>query len=257
MHPTAMKNCKSFFDNYSKNLESGMVIDIGAQNFNGSLSEVCPKKLTYVGVDFAEGPGVSVVLKDPYSLPFPDNYADMIVSSSCFEHSEMFWLVFLEIMRVLKPSGLFYLNVPSNGPFHRYPVDCWRFYPDSGKALVTWAKHNQLNVCLLESYTSSQEYDGWNDYVAIFLKDEAKAQLHKDRIGDSGSDIENAFSQGVDGLRNYQVYSQDRRIINSLQKKYDVVQMNYNSVKPLAKQWIRVLGRRIKSVISKGNSAQI
>jgi SAM-dependent methyltransferase len=71
-----------------------------------------------------------------YKLPFADGSVDVVLSSSCFEHSEFFWLLFLEILRVLRPEGLFYLNAPSNGPFHRYPVDCWRFYPDSGNALV-------------------------------------------------------------------------------------------------------------------------
>ena len=46
------------------------------------------------------------MLTDPYHLPFESNSLDVVVSSSCFEHSEMFWLLFLEIMRVLKPEGL-------------------------------------------------------------------------------------------------------------------------------------------------------
>src|SRR5690242_17879182 len=125
MHPSALKFGKRFFDAYA--VSRGTVVDIGAQDLNGSLKDVCPKRLKYVGVDFAAGKGVDVILKDPYKLPFEDRSADFVVSSSCFEHSEMFWLLFLEILRILKPEGVFYLNVPSNGIFHRYPVDCWRF----------------------------------------------------------------------------------------------------------------------------------
>src|SRR5690606_22164720 len=101
---------------------------------------VAPANVTYIGLDFEKAKGVDVLLTDPYTLPFENESVDVVVSSSCFEHSEMFWLVFAEILRILKPNGLVYLNAPSNGVVHRYPVDCWRFYPDAGEALATWGK---------------------------------------------------------------------------------------------------------------------
>src|SRR5690348_10574351 len=121
MHLSALNFGQDFFAAYAPG--AGTVIDIGAQDINGSLKEVCPKRLTYVGVDFAAGNGVDVILEDPYRLPFADASAECVVSSSCFEHSEMFWVLFLEILRILKPEGLLYLNVPSNGMVHRHPVD--------------------------------------------------------------------------------------------------------------------------------------
>ena len=36
-------------------------------------------------------------------------------------------------------------NVPSNGDFHRWLHDGWRVYPDSGNALINWAKRNYFN----------------------------------------------------------------------------------------------------------------
>jgi len=199
MHPTAMSNCKIFFDTYKGSFSSGQkikVIEIGSQDVNGSLRSVAPADYEYVGVDFAPGKGVDVVLSDPYALPFDGESADIVVSSSCFEHSELFWLLFLEIMRILKPKGLFYLNAPANGVFHRWPVDCWRFYPDCGGALVTWAKRNSMNVALLESYTSMQVGDPWNDFVAVFLKDEKHVADFPKRIMDSKSDINNGVLYG-------------------------------------------------------------
>jgi SAM-dependent methyltransferase len=152
MHPTAIINCKNFFDVYSKSFKENQttkVVEIGSQDVNGSLRSVAPKNFEYIGVDFQSAKGVDIVLDDPYSLPFDNDSIDIVLSSSCFEHSEMFWLVFLEIMRILKPNGLFYLNAPSSGSFHRYPVDCWRFYPDSGRALVSWSQRSGGNAQLL------------------------------------------------------------------------------------------------------------
>ena len=194
-----MSNCKKFFDTYSKAFESQenvKVIEIGSQDVNGSLRSTAPSNFEYIGVDFVEAKGVDVVLTDPYELPFASESADIILSSSCFEHSEFFWVVFLEIMRVLKPTGVFYLNVPSNGNFHRYPVDCWRFYPDSGMALASWAKRNSINTALLESYTSSQVGDIWNDFVAVFLKDEKHVNKYTNRILYTKEDISNGIVYG-------------------------------------------------------------
>ena len=209
MHSTAMQNCQSFFDAYAAPLTSRQhvkVVEIGSQNVNGTLRDTCPSQFEYIGVDFQDAKGVDLVLQDPYVLPFEDESVDVVLSSSCFEHSEMFWLVFLEIMRVLKPSGLFYLNAPSTGSFHRYPVDCWRFYPDSGMALVNWAKRNKINAAMLESYT--QKSRDWQDYVAIFLKDGSLSQQFPQRILDKKVDFENGQLLSSDQLLNFHDTSQ-------------------------------------------------
>ncbi len=185
MHDTALQNGKRFFDTYLGSIERPQILDIGAQNVTGTLKDLCPPHAQYVGVDFVAGKDVDVVLDDPYRFPFADASADVVVSSSCFEHSEMFWLLYLEIMRVLKPEGLFYLNVPSNGPYHVYPVDCWRFYPDSGSALVKWGRMSGINGALLESYICNQHLESWNDFVCVFIRDETRCERYPARILDS------------------------------------------------------------------------
>jgi SAM-dependent methyltransferase len=168
MHPSARRNYRHFVETYLSKVSTGVLIEIGAQDVNGGLRDLTPGALQHVGVDFASGVGVDVVLQDPYTLPFESGSADVVVSSSCFEHSEFFWLLFLEVSRLLKPGGLFYLNVPSNGYFHRFPVDCWRLYPDAGLALSRWGLRNGHDIVLLESFTTPQDDDVWNDFVAVF-----------------------------------------------------------------------------------------
>jgi|GEM_PF-1234378 len=174
MHPTAMKNARLFFETYAIN--PGVVVDIGAQDVNGSLKQVCPAFMSYIGVDCASAPGVDIVLEDPYQLPFQNDSVEIVVSSSCFEHSEMFWLLFLEIIRILKPDGLFYLNAPSSWPFHKSPQDCYRFFPDSGNALAKWGRRSGYNTIVLEHYTN------FSDYVCVFLKDQGFVDRHPRRI---------------------------------------------------------------------------
>ncbi len=191
MHDSALRNGERFFATYVAQLGPVTVVDIGAQDVNGSLKDVCPGNARYVGVDFTAAKGVDIVLTDPYKLPFPSESLDVIVSSSCFEHSEMFWVLYLEILRTLKPSGLFYLNAPSNGEFHRFPVDCYRFYPDSGNALAKWAQMNGHNSIAIESYTSNQGRSQWNDYVCIFIKDAKHLKSYPRRILHTFSDFTN------------------------------------------------------------------
>ena len=105
-------------------------------------------------MDLEKGPNVNIVLDNPYKIPLEENSVDVVISTSCFEHNEMFWLTFNEIQRILKSNGLFYLNAPSNGPYHAFPVDCYRFYPDSGEALAKWSNYKKLNTISLLSSIS-------------------------------------------------------------------------------------------------------
>ena len=197
MHPSAFETGRRFFHTYVVGSKSPSVIEIGSQNVNGCLRDVAsPNVREYVGVDFVEGNGVDVILKDAYKYPFEDNQFDFLVTSSCFEHSEMFWLSFLEGMRVLKEEGVMYINAPSSWmSYHRYPVDCWRFYPDAGKGLETWARHCGLNSMVLESYISPPGRDEFvSDFVCVIVKDADHADKYPTRMIDTLEDGQGFFN---------------------------------------------------------------
>lgn len=188
---------KTYYENVPNNSDI-KIVEVGSCGVHQHLRSLAPKQARYIGTDLIQGPGVDILCDDPYILPFEDQSVDIVISSSCFEHSEMFWLTYLEIIRILKPHGLFYLNVPSNGYFHRYPVDCWRFYPDSGNALVSWAKRNNYNSALLESYVSERYFNNldevWEDYVAIFVKDKSFVHNYPKRILSSIKNFRNGIT---------------------------------------------------------------
>ncbi len=220
MHERAFKNGVAFFNTYAPTLEkmskTPFVIEIGAEEINGSLRQACPVRFQYVGADFRAGKGVDFVLDDPYQLPFGDNFADAIVCSTCFEHVEMFWLLFLEALRVLKPHGLFYLNTSSSGGFHRFPVDAWRFYPDSGSSLVAWARRHKIPAVLLESYV--QKGGSWQDFVAVFLKEEAFVPQYPNRILAHKTDFENGKMFGKNGFINFSARSQNETKLSLIEE---------------------------------------
>lgn len=211
MHTSALENAERFKDVYLKNSRP-LIVEVGSQivENQSSLRSVFNYHSRYIGIDFQEKKGVDIVLEDAYSFPLASNFADVVVSSSCFEHSEFFWLTFLEMSRICKEGGLIFMNTPSNGMFHRFPVDCWRFYPDSGVALQNWCRHNNHEITLLESFTSFQRNsECWNDLVAIFAKGNMESCHHPDRISAVFSDFKNGIVNGSDALINPAVLSED------------------------------------------------
>lgn len=93
----------------------------------------------YTGVDIESGLNVDIVLSDPYRwIELKDDFADVVISGATFEHVEFPWEVIKEVRRIIKPGGLFCLIVPSSGPEHKHPYDCWRIFPDGVRALAKW-----------------------------------------------------------------------------------------------------------------------
>ena len=215
MHDTAMEIGAAFFNTYLEDGNDLTIVDIGSQDVNGSLRSVAPKNNKYIGLDFESGKGVDVVITDPYSLPFENESVDVAVSSSCFEHSEFFWLLFNESLRILKPTGLLYINAPSNGWYHRYPVDCWRFYPDSGVALQNWSKRSGYKCALLESFIGMRKDELWNDFTAVFVKDEGYRAHYSKRIQDTSTPFENGRRYGSEDIINFSLQSQDQSLLGA------------------------------------------
>jgi SAM-dependent methyltransferase len=169
MHDTAYEHGRLFFELYWSDTFR-RVVDLGSQDVNGSLRDHCPVGAHYIGLDMVAAKGVDIVVSPGRVLPIASDSVDAVVTSSAFEHDTCFWETFLELARIVRPGGLIYINAPSNNAFHRYPLDCWRFYPDAGVALVRWAERQHTEIELIESFVALPGKDGWADFVAVFRK---------------------------------------------------------------------------------------
>ena len=176
MHYSAYVNAQKFYEKYCyENIQNKKILDVGSYDVNGTMKPIFEQG-QYIGLDMEKGPNVDIVGKS-HEIPFIDNFFDIVISSSCFEHDDMFWVSFKEMCRVLKSGGYMYIQAPQNGPYHGWPGDNWRFYADSWRALEKWGKSLGYEVELVESYidekTPSPEYEGnriWNDSIGIYRK---------------------------------------------------------------------------------------
>jgi len=172
LHPSALKTINLFNDIYCS---PGLtVLDVGSADINGGIREIFNSNL-FTGVDLESGEGTDVVLEDPYKYPFKQNSFDIIIATSVFEHSDFFWMLFIELTRILSEGGYLLITAPSNGYIHRHPIDSWRFYPDSASSMEKWAKLYGYKMQLLESFLTIPDYsnieiDCWSDFVAVYQK---------------------------------------------------------------------------------------
>lgn len=169
MHISSLEHIDRLVKTHLDRTKALNVIDIGSYDVNGSYKQFLNAPTwRYTGVDLSPGPNVDVVLDSPYRLPFKTHSVDLIVSGQAFEHVEFFWLTWLEMVRVLKPGGLIFLVAPSRGPEHRYPQDCWRFYPDGYRALAVFGGLEMLSVSTDWQPHADPFSAPWGDTVGVF-----------------------------------------------------------------------------------------
>lgn len=181
MHTSAMKRMQWFVDNYVPKDKHVRVLDVGSYNVNGCYKSLLSNHdVEYVGLDIESGPNVDVVVADPYDWKeLEDSSFDFVISGNAFEHIQYPWLTMEQIYKKLKPQGFTCILAPFCLGEHRYPTDCYRYYPDGFVALATWAGLQSIQATTgglpagIDEWTrntwiSSENYD---DTVLIAGKD--------------------------------------------------------------------------------------
>jgi SAM-dependent methyltransferase len=193
MHDTCLAAGKIFAESYG--CINKVVLDVGGKNVNGSLRSFFEELgMKYICLDIEEDASVDVVIKPGEKLPFDNSSIDLIVSTSCFEHDPCFWMTFKEMTRIVKLGGFIYVNAPSNGPYHGYPGDYWRFYLDSGQGLAYYSGLKVSNeevfpVKVVETFYIFPLEDIWTDFACIWKRVDVKEEeitLSKDVIENIG-----------------------------------------------------------------------
>ncbi|MFC1929977.1 methyltransferase domain-containing protein [Chloroflexota bacterium] len=165
---------KKFIDkhleaNRSKRLN---ILDVGSQDVNGTYRPLFNNPhWRYTGLDMTPGPNVDIVVKDVYNWKeIRSSSYDVVISGQALEHIEFFWVTMNEIARVLRQEGVCCIIAPSSGPEHRYPKDCWRFFPDGLTAAAKYATLEILEVYACQEPIRDGEENVWRDTVLVARK---------------------------------------------------------------------------------------
>jgi len=180
MHTQSYSKMQSFFRVYGERFprtgDRSRILDVGSKSYEGQRTYktlVDPSRFDYLGLDLEPGLNVDVVPATPYVWPeIADESVDACISGQTFEHNPFFWATISEMARVLAPQGYLCLIAPGSGPVHRYPMDCWRFYPDAWSALCAL-----VGLELVETYwepdsveEEMQDWAQWRDTMLIARK---------------------------------------------------------------------------------------
>lgn len=187
MHKSSVMRMNYFKENFLDPNEELKILDVGSfdkvgdYNYGRLLDE---KKWSYQGLDLKPGNNVDIVVKDAYDWSeIEENTYDVVISGQTLEHIEFFWLTMEQISRVLKPGGLCCIIVPSKGPVHRNPYDCYRFNEDGVRSLAKY-----VNFDILDAGTTAKEVaKPWYDSYVIARKP-------------SGEEVKNELENRMDDL---------------------------------------------------------
>ena len=152
MHDSAMRIGELVIQTYC-DVPKARILEIGSMDVNGGLRDFAePPGQALVNRRLEEGPAVDVIVKRARN--FRSNTFFSLTLSWHHPRSSMMLGSGTRSSKCAgshAPGGHVYVNAPSNGGVHRYPLDCWRFYPDAGLAwwnMLETAKYrlNSLKV---------------------------------------------------------------------------------------------------------------
>jgi len=174
MHESSLACMRHFVETHlsERRAESISILDMGSADVNGTYRPLFDvPNWNYVGCDIGDGPNVDLVLQDPYeALPFSEDSFDVIISGQVLEHVAFPWVVLGEWERVLKVGGLLCVIVPSTGPEHSYPIDCYRYLPEGLAAMLHWVGLEVIELAQSSAEGWLDNSDEWLDIMAIGRK---------------------------------------------------------------------------------------
>lgn len=151
MHPLSYSEMAvNIGRHFERLLEGAQVMDVGSQDVNGSYRGLIESRWKYIGIDLTSGRNVDHVMSSEFDIGLPDGCADAVISGQCLEHCRNPFRLMAEIVKIAKHGAPILITAPCVGwGEHRYPYDCWRFFPDGMRTLL-----EQSSVdCVVPPYT--------------------------------------------------------------------------------------------------------
>jgi hypothetical protein len=143
VHKSSLEEMRKFAD--SLPARPLRIADVGSCDVNGQYRSIFERpEWKYIGLDVQAGKNVDVVLPSEYEWNnIQDGAFDVVVSGQALEHTRFPWLFVKELARIVRPGGAVCIIAPYQWDYHKFPIDCWRVYPDGMRAVM---EHSGLTV---------------------------------------------------------------------------------------------------------------
>ena len=136
-----------------------IVLDVGSADINGNNRVMFTGDYKYIGNDVKEYTNVDIVCETG-KLDLSDNHFDIIISSECFEHDMYYKDSLKNIVRMLKPDGLFTFTCASTGR----------------------PEHGTIKTTKVDSLTTQIDIKEWNTYYRNLTASDIKEVIDVDNI---------------------------------------------------------------------------
>ncbi len=149
------KHALSFFSDNIK------VLEIGPSGVPSAYQKIVNNgTILWDTLELYDAPGITYVSQKEYEYPIANDSYDIVISGQVMEHVKMIWLWLTELKRILKKNGKIVLINPVSWPYHEFPVDCWRIFPDGMRALAEYSGldvlHSQFESLEAEAFIKTK-----------------------------------------------------------------------------------------------------
>ena len=114
-HESQRQYCLRVKKRFPKWFHKKKILDAGSLDINGS-NRYLFTDCEYTGIDVGEGKNVDIV-STIHEFDAKDESYDVIISTECFEHDMYYEKSLKNIVRMLKPHGLFLFTCATTGRF--------------------------------------------------------------------------------------------------------------------------------------------
>jgi SAM-dependent methyltransferase/GR25 family glycosyltransferase involved in LPS biosynthesis len=162
-HEEQKQFCLSIKQKFPEFFHDKWVLDVGSLDINGN-NQYLFTQCGYLGLDLLPGKNVDLVSAG-HELQLPDATFDVIISTECFEHDQYYDKTIVNIVRMLKPGGLFLFSCatigrPEHGTRRTTPEDApfTGAFGDWGDYYKNLEESDVRSVLNIELYFSCFEF---------------------------------------------------------------------------------------------------
>lgn len=116
------------------------ILEVGSQDINGSIRDVFKHATDYIGLDIGMAKGVDWTIPGEL-VELPDKWADISISTECFEHTASWPKILMNMIRITKEDGLIILTMAGDGRGTHGTIDS-----DEGSSPFTTSYYKNIGV---------------------------------------------------------------------------------------------------------------